>query len=137
MKMDIKLNLERDKNKDLKKIVDKSNSIYELIPKSLGIRQYKKDYYLLFLYAMIAYMAELMPENNQKIDKIVDILKSEVEYCKRNKNEKYVFERIFGFAKAAKDDALCLLWEDGLCLLEKDEGLESLEELIEGLEKIE
>ena len=134
--MDIRLSLEKDKNKDLKRIVDKSNSIYENMPKSLGIRPYKKDYYMLFLYAMIAYMAELMPENNQKIDKIVDILKSEVEYSKKSKNEKYVFERIFSFAKAAKDDALCLLWQDGLSLLEKEEGLESLEELIDGLEKI-
>ncbi len=134
--VDIRIELKKDKEQDLKQIVDKANEVYENIPKSFGLLPYKKDYYLLFLYAMFAYMAELMPERNQKIKNIIEIFKSEIEFAKKSNNEKFVMERVFGFARTENRDALCLLWKDSLQLLDKEEGINALSELVVGLEKM-
>ena len=121
---------------DAKKIVEKANNVYEEIPKTLGLKPYKREYYLLFLYTIFAYMAEFMDEDNQKLEKIIEMLKSEIEYSSRDLDEKFVMERIFGYASSENKEALCLLWQDSLKLLEKEEGLDTLEELVTGLEKI-
>ena len=128
--------LEKNRERDFKKIVEKANNVYEEIPKTLGLKPYKREYYLLFLYTIFAYMAEFMDEDNQKLEKIIEMLKSEIEYSSRDLDEKFVMERIFGYASSENKEALCLLWQDSLKLLEKEEGLDTLEELVTGLEKI-
>ena len=81
-------------------------------------------------------MAEFMDEDNQKLEKIIEMFESEIEYSSRDLDEKFVMERIFGYASSENKEALCLLWQDSLKLLEKEEGLDTLEELVTGLEKI-
>lgn len=134
--INVTITLEQNRERDFKKIVEKANNVYEEIPKTLGLKPYKREYYLLFLYTIFAYMAEFMDENNQKLEKIVEMLKSEIEYSSRDLEEKFVMERIFGYASSENKEALCLLWQDSLELLEKEEGLDTLEELVSGLEKI-
>ena len=134
--INVTITLEQNRERDFKKIVEKANNVYEEIPKTLGLKPYKREYYLLFLYTIFAYMAEFMDENNQKLEKIVEMLKSEIEYSSRDLEEKFVMERIFGYASSENKEALCLLWQNSLELLEKEEGLDTLEELVSGLEKI-
>ena len=99
--------LEKNRERDFKKIVEKANNVYEEIPKTLGLKPYKREYYLLFLYTIFAYMAEFMDEDNQKLEKIIEMLKSEIEYSSRDLDEKFVMERIFGYASS--ENNFCLL----------------------------